>query len=189
LEYNQRQSAREQVLSLITASATWELPQDLLIRQARKTFARKTMEMREAGISEDEITARQRMLERDVLSSTAMALKEHFMLQKIAEEEKIEVNEEDIDLEIERIAAQYDESPRRIRAQMEREELLDTLAAQLLERQALDLILDNAEYEEVAMTKEGGMATSEAQAVPGEMKDPTAAPPEEKPADEASPSN
>ena len=184
LEYNQRQSAREQVLGLITASATWELPQDLLIRQARKTLARKVMEMQEAGIGEDEIKARQRLLERDVLSSTAMALKEHFVLQKIAEEEKIEVGEEDIDQEIERIADQYNESPRRIRAQMEREELLDTLAAQLLERQALDLILDSAEYEEVAMTKEGGMATSDAQAVPGEMKDPTAAPPEEKPAED-----
>ena len=184
LEYNQRQSAREQVLGLITASATWELPQDLLIRQARKTLARKVMEMKESGMGEQEIQARQRLLERDVLSSTAQALKEHFMLQKIAEDEKIEVNEADIDAEIERIADQYNESPRRIRAQFEREELLETLAAQLIERQALDLILDNAQYEEVPMGKEGGMSTSEAQAVPGEMKDPTAAPPEEKPADD-----
>ena len=156
----------------------------MLIRQARKTLARKVMEMKESGMGEQEIQARQRLLERDVLSSTAQALKEHFMLQKIAEDEKIEVNEKDIDLEIERIADQYGESPRRIRAQFEREELLETLAAQLIERQALDLILESAQYEEVPMGKEGGMSTSEAQAVPGEMKDPTAAPPEEKPADD-----
>src|SRR5262249_39705557 len=73
LEYAQRRSIREQVLGLVTSSATWELPQDLLLRQARKTLARKVMEMREAGIGEDEIKARQRMLERDVLSSTASA--------------------------------------------------------------------------------------------------------------------
>jgi trigger factor len=185
LEYTQRQSIREQVLGLITASATWELPQDLLLRQARKTLARKVMEMREAGISEDEIKARQRMLERDVLSSTASALKEHFVLQKIAENEKIELEQFEIDEEIERIAEQYGETPRRIRAQFEREDLLETLAAQLIERKALDLILSSAEYEEVPIGKEGGMATVETQAVPGEMKDPTAAPPEEKPAEEA----
>jgi trigger factor len=180
LEYSQRQSAREQVLSLITASAAWELPQDLLKRQARKTLARREMEMRESGISEDEIKARQRLLERDVLSSTASALKEHFVLQKIAEQEKIEIDQEEIDQEIERIADQYGETPRRIRAQFEREDLLETLAAQLIERKALNLILESAEYEEVPIGKEGGMATVETQAVPGEMKDPTAAPPEEK---------
>jgi trigger factor len=185
LEYTQRQSIREQVLGLITASATWELPQDLLLRQARKTLARKVMEMQEAGIGEDEIKARQRMLERDVLSSTASALKEHFVLQKIAENEKIELDQHEIDEEIERIAEQYGETPRRIRAQFEREDLLETLAAQLIERKALDLILSSAEYEEVTIGKEGGMATVETQAVPGEMKDPTAAPPEEKPAEEA----
>jgi trigger factor len=180
MEYTQRQSAREQVLGLITASATWELPQDMLMRQARKTLARRVMEMRESGMPEEEIKARERMLQRDVLSSTAQALKEHFVLQKIAELEKLEIENRDIDDEIERIAETYGESPRRIRAQFEREDLLETLAAQLIERKALDLILDSAEYEEVAISKEGGMATSDAQAVPGEMKDPTAAPPEEK---------
>jgi trigger factor len=180
LEYSQRQSAREQVLSLITASATWELPQDLLMRQARKTLARKVMEMREGGMQEEEIQSRQRMLERDVLSTTALALKEHFVLQKIAEQEKIELEQYEIDDEINRIADSYGESPRRIRAQFEREDLLETLAAQLIERKALNLILESAEYEEVAMGKEGGMASTEAQAIPGEMKDPTAAPIEEK---------
>ena len=183
LEYSQRQSAREQVLNLITASATWELPQDLLMRQARKNLARREMEMRESGISEDEIKARQRLLERDVLSSTASALKEHFVLQKVAELEKIQIEQYEIDAEIERIADQYGETPRRVRAQFERDDLLETLAAQLIERKSLNLILESAQYEEVPIGKEGGMATVETQAVPGEMKDPTAAPPEAKPDD------
>ena len=48
----------------------------------------------------------------------------------------------------------------------------------------MNLILDSATYEEVPIGKEGGMATVEAQAVHGEMHDPTAAPPEEKPAED-----
>lgn len=187
LEYSQRQSAREQVLGLITASANWELPQDMLMRQARKTLARRVMEMREQGMPEQEIKSRERMLQRDVLSSTALALKEHFVLQKIAEQEKLEVDHDDIDNEIERIAETYGESPRRIRAQFEREDLLETLAAQLIERKALDLILESAEYEEFEVGKEESVSNVEAQAVPGEMKDPTAAPAEEKPADESAP--
>jgi trigger factor len=179
LEYTQRQSAREQVLQHIAASATWELPNDMLMRQARKSLARKVMEMREAGISEDEIEARHRLLQRDVLASTAMALKEHFVLQKIAETEKIEIDEDEINAEIERLADQTGESPRKVRAQLERDDLMETLATQLIERKALDLILSSAEYEDVPLEKEKGVAAAEAQAVEGEMKDPTAAPPEE----------
>ena len=106
LEYQQRQSAREQVLAQIAAAATWELPQDLLVRQARKALARRVMEMRASGMSEEEIRGRQRLLQQDVLQSTALALKEHFVLQKIAEVEKIDVNDDDINDEIERMAAQ-----------------------------------------------------------------------------------
>ena len=62
--------------------------------------------MRGAGISEDEIKATQRLLEQDILHSTALSLKEHFVLQKIAEVEKIDVNEDDINDEIERMAEQ-----------------------------------------------------------------------------------
>src|SRR5579875_2527047 len=181
LEYQQRQAARKQVMEYITATVTWELPPDLLRRQAHRTMARKIMEMRADGISEEEILARRRLLEQDILESTAQALKEHFVLQKIAEVEKIDVTDDDLNEEIERIAERSGESPRRVRARLEREDLLDALAAEMIERKALDLILDSAEYEDVPLGQEDQPAVSvvEEQAVPGEIRDPTAEPPEE----------
>lgn len=181
LEYRQRQSAREQVLAQITSASSWELPHDLLMRQARKAMGRRIMEMREAGMGEDEINARTRMLERDVLNSTAMSLKEHFVLQKLAETEKIDVDDDEINDEILDIAEQTGESPRKVRAQMEREDMIETLATQLIERKALNLILESAEYEDVPLDGESRVGSVEAQAVPGEMNDATAAPPEEAP--------
>ena len=101
------------------------------------------------------------------------------MLQKIAEIEKIDVDEDDLDDEIERLAAQSNESPRRVRARLEKEDLMDVLATEVIERNALDLILESAQYEDVPLGKmEGAVATVEEQAVPGEMHDPTAAPAE-----------
>jgi trigger factor len=116
-------------------------------------------------------------MQQDVLRNTALALKEHFVLQKIAEVEKIEINDDDLTDEIERIANQSGESPRRVRARLEKEDLLETLAAEMIERKALDLILDSAEYEDVPLTGEEApaVATVDAQAVPGEMQDPAAA--------------
>jgi trigger factor len=186
LEYQQRQAAREQVLQHINAASSWELPEDLLRRQARKAMARRVMEMQADGISEEEINSRTRLMQQDVLRTTALALKEHFVLQKIAEVEKIEINDDDIDDEIERIAAQNDESPRKVRARLEKDDLLDALAAEMIERKALDLILDSAEYEDVPLhgEDEQALSTVEAQAVPGEMTDP-AAEPETPPAEQS----
>ena len=174
LEYQQRQSAREQVMMHIAAASTWELPHDLLMRQARRALNRRIMEMRSEGISDDEIQGRVRLLQQNVLESTALALKEHFVLQKIAEVEKIEVNEEDLEAEIDRLAEQEDESPRRLRARLEKEDMMDALAAEMVERKVLDLILESAEYEDVPIGEQpraaSAVATVEEQAVPGEMR-------------------
>jgi trigger factor len=59
---------------------------------------------------------------------------------------------------------------------MEREEMIEALATDLLERKALDVVLNNAVYEEVEIKPEdaeGEVATVETQAVPGEMVEPT----------------
>lgn len=185
LEYYQRQSARQQILQLMTKDANLDLPQDLLLKQARRAFQRRVMEMKSAGMADDEIRGRQRLLEQDVVQSTTLALQEHFVLQQIAELENLDVSEADIEDEIERIAEQNDESPRRVRARLEKDDLIEALAVEMIERKALDLILNNAEYEDVPLTPEGGAVTTvEQQAVEGELKDPTAVPPPEEKKDE-----
>jgi trigger factor len=177
LEYEQRQSARQQVLEHIAAAANWDLPQDLLRRQANKTLQRRVLEMRRSGFSEDDIRSRATLLQQDAINSTAVSLKEHFVLQKIAEVEKLDVDQDDIDQEIEVLAEQSDESPRKVRARLEKEELMDTLMTEIIERKALDLVLASAEYEDVPLKAEGPAIG----AVEGEAA-PTPEPEPEKPA-------
>lgn len=175
LQHEQRRHARLQVLDHIAAAANWELPQDLLARQYHRARARRIMEMKGDGLPEAEIAKQIRLMEQDIYSTTALALKEHFVLQKIAEVEKIDVDEKDVEDEIERIADQTGESYRRVRAKLEKEDMMEALMAEMVERKALDLILDSAEYEEFSLDAEGEaqaeLATVDAQAVPGEMRD------------------
>ena len=99
---------------------------------------------------------------------------------------KLDISEDDVNDEIERIADRANEPPRRVRARLEREEMMEALSVELLERKALDLVLQNAEYEDVtvgAADQEPAMATSEAQVTQGELQEPTA-PPEPAPAAE-----
>jgi trigger factor len=161
LEYTQRQRTREQVLATLTVAADWDLPPELLRRQSRRELDRSVLELRRSGFSENEIRAHGNELSQNSRQSTARALKQHFMLERIAEEEKIEDQPEDYDFEIDLIARQSGETPRRIRAQLEKRGLMDTLRNQIIERKVLDLILSHAKFKDVPYKPE----TNESEAI------------------------
>jgi trigger factor len=183
LEYEQRRIARQQVLQSITGSADWELPEDLLRRQANSALRRQVLEMRRAGYTDQEIRAREAQLQQNSLASTAQSLKELFVLEKIAEEEKIEVEPDDLDAEMAGLAARTGESVRRIRARLTKEGMLESLATQILERKALDRVLEYASYEDIPYEEEPDAGQVEAldQAAGGE--EPQEGPPTETPDD------
>lgn len=149
LDYQQQQRVRQQVTAALTEAANWELPPDLLRRQSARELDRSVLELRRSGFSDREIQAHANELRQNSAMSTARALKEHFILERIAEEEKIEDLSEDYDNEIRLIAAQSGESVRRVRAQMEKRGLMDTLRNQIIERKAIDLILQHATFKDV----------------------------------------
>jgi trigger factor len=146
LEYQQQRNARSQISALLTKSADWELPPGLLQRQSARELERAVMELRRSGFSEAEIRARENQLRQNSAVSTATALKEHFILERIAEDEKIDVDEGDYEKEIFLIAAQSGESPRRVRAQLEKRGLMDVLRNQIIERKVLELVQSEARF-------------------------------------------
>ncbi|NUQ61762.1 MAG: trigger factor [Pirellulales bacterium] len=155
LEYRQRQQAREQIASALTATATWDLPPDLLRRQSDRELERAVLELRSSGFSDEEIRAHANELRQNSRITTARALKEHFILERIAEEEAIEdPSERDYDQEIRLIASQSGETPRRVRAKLEKSGRLDVLRNQIIERRVIDLILSHAEFRDVAYKPE-----------------------------------
>ncbi|HLJ10529.1 MAG TPA: trigger factor [Planctomycetaceae bacterium] len=147
--YQQRQATRRQVLEQITASADWELPESLVKRQVENALRREILEMQQAGFTDEQIRVRQNELLQRQISMTRQALKEHFVLDKIAAQEKLEVTPHDKDVEISYMAAQRGESSRRVRARLEKMNLMDNLDAQILERKAVDVVLEKAVFEDV----------------------------------------
>lgn len=148
LEYEQQQRSREQITAELTKQADWELPPGLLKRQSVREVERATMELRRAGFSEAEIRARENMLRQNSAQSTARALKEHFILERIAEEEGIEAEQGDFDKEIFLMAMQSGDSPRRVRAQIEKRGLMDVLQNQIVERKVLEKVQAEAKFKD-----------------------------------------
>lgn len=152
--YKQRQSAREQLLEIIGESADWELPEELVLKQVENALHREILEMQQAGYTSKEIQARENDLRQRSVSVTRQAMKEHFILDSIATAEGIEVSPQDVEMEIMMMAFQSGETPRRLRARLVKTGVIENLEAQIRERKAVDVALDKAKYEEVAMEED-----------------------------------
>lgn len=158
LEYNQQQEARRQVTAALTESANWQLPPELLRRQSRRELERAVLELRRNGFTDAEIQTYENELRQNSAASTAKALKEHFILERIAEEQQFDASPEDYQSEISLIAAQSGESVRRVRARLEKGGLMDSLRNQIIERKVIDLVLSHAQFKDVPY-KLGGADT------------------------------
>ncbi len=146
VKYEQRQTCRKQITDKIIESANWELPEDMVAKQVENALRREVLEMEQAGFTTQQIMSRENDLRQRSLSMTRRNLKEHFVLDRIATEEKIEVNEFDIEQEISAMSFQRGESPRRVKARLMKSGVIENLFAQIRERKAVDLILDSAVF-------------------------------------------
>jgi trigger factor len=151
-EYYQDQELREQIVSKLTEGANWDLPPRTVRRQADRELQRRVLELRRNGFSDDQIRNVVNSMRRNIEELTKGSLREHFLLEKIAEELKIEPNDDEYEAEITLIAEQSDLSPRQVRAKLERTGQMDALRNQILERNVIKKIVDAAKLS----SKEGG---------------------------------
>ena len=154
MEHEQQQRARRQIAAQLTVDANWELPPELLRRQQSRELQRAIFELQRSGFSDEQIVRQLNVLRRNAEASTAQALKEHFILEAIAESEGITDEQRDYDLEIMLMAAQSGESPRRIRSRIEKSGNMDVLRNQIIERKVINKIMESANFVEVPYVME-----------------------------------
>jgi trigger factor len=168
LDYEKQKRVRQQILAALTEAANWDLPPSLLKRQSQRELERSVLELRRSGFDDNQIRLHENELRQNSRANTARALKEHFILERIAEDQKIEDVPDDYEVEIALIAQQSGESPRRVRAQLDKRGLMDSLRNQIIERKVIDLILEHATFKDVPYEMEGDDAEAVDQTAGGE---------------------
>ena len=146
--YRTNQSIRKSVAGLLTDAVQFELPAKLVRSQTNRELQRKILELRSSGFDEDFIRSFVNSSRQNAQASTELALREHFILEQIAEDEKIDAEESDYELEIEKIAEQSDQPVRRVRARLEKNDQMDALRNQIVEQKVIDHIVENAAVNE-----------------------------------------
>jgi trigger factor len=139
-QYHQQQSLRKQIVDVLTKDANWDLPESLVRSQTNRELQRMVLELQRSGFSSDQVTAYVNMARRNARQTTIAALREHFVLEKIAEDLKIEPLPEDYDKEIDLLAQQNDSSARRIRSRLEKTGQMDALRNQIIERMVIERV-------------------------------------------------
>jgi trigger factor len=145
----QRQAMSRQLLDQLLHKTPFELPADLVSREEKSTIRRLVVQLKRDGMSDDDIRAHEAQIRANAHETTLRSLKELLLLSKIAEAEKIQVDDDDLALEIEAMAMRTGESVRRIRSRVEKEGGTDSLGTQLLERKVIDRILEGCQMEDV----------------------------------------
>jgi trigger factor len=150
IQGQQRQALRRQILDQLLDRTPFELPADLVAREEASTIRRLVMQLRQEGITDNEIRASEAAIRANAREAALRSLKELILLAKVAEAEKIEVDDEDFEVEVESMAERSGESPRRIRSRLEKEGMTDQITTQILERKVIDFILQASTVEDDA---------------------------------------
>ena len=141
---------RQQITTKLIAGANWELPPSLVRKQTERELQRRVLELRRNGFTDDQIRSVVNGMRRNAEAETQTALREHFVLEKIAEALSIEPADAEYDEEINMIAEQSDISPRQVRAKLERTGQMDALRNQILERTVINKITEAGKVTEIA---------------------------------------
>jgi trigger factor len=129
--------------SFVVAPALVERQLDAMVQRTRLGMAMRGIDYRTAGVDE------QRM--RDELRENANdEVRAAFLIDAIAEKEKVEVSDADMEKRLAEMAASRDKSVPRLKAELQKEGRLESLKHQLREEKTLDLLLSRAKINEKA---------------------------------------
>jgi trigger factor len=176
--YQQQRAVRQAILEPLLKQTPIELPAELVARQEKSTLQSLVHQLRQSGLSENEIRAQEVQIRANAHEATLRSLRELFLLARIAEAENIALDPEDLEQEILEIAERTGETPRRVRARLEKDGLVDALATQIIERKSIERILTYAQIENVPLVppqEEPIETLEEATAAPPESEEGTAA--------------
>ncbi|TWT73089.1 trigger factor [Allorhodopirellula solitaria] len=152
--YRTEQAMRTSIVEQLLSTAEFELPPTLVRRQTKRELDRKVLEFRRSGFDEDMIRRFVNASSQNLQAGTEASLREHFILEQIAENENIDALPEEFEAEIQLIAEQSDSSPRKIRARFEKSGQMDALRNQIVERKVIETISAAANVTEEPVSKE-----------------------------------
>jgi len=149
VEYDVQQSMRDQVSNYLLQNVYIDLPSKLSDRQADRVLQRRRIELLMRGVPEDQAATQIEALRGGIKDESIRDLKLFFILQKIANDFSVEVDEAELNGRIALLAAQSGKRPEKLKQEMTADQSLLSMYVQMREQKAVDKILETAKVEDV----------------------------------------
>lgn len=149
-EKRTEQELNEQIFKALIEKTDFEVPDTLInfeldhiISDTERSFAQQNLSMEDAGITRESMTEKYR----DIAEKQA---RRHLLLSKIVDQENLELTDEETDDGIREMADMYQQPFEEIKKYfMAQQDRLSFLKETLLEKKAIQLIIDNSDTKEV----------------------------------------
>jgi trigger factor len=158
IDFDIAQAQRQQVSDYLLANTAIDLPAKLSAKQSDRVVQRRAMDLLQRGMPREQIAASIEQLRGGAAQEAQRELKLFFILQKIAADQGVDIDEAELNGRIAMLAAQREERPEKLKQDMSKDGSLQNLYIQMREQKALDKVLESAKVEEVEVGPGGGGA-------------------------------
>jgi len=149
-EIQQQSVMRQQIVKQLAEAAKFELPSRMTSQQASRNLERRRMELTYRGVDPREIETHMAELRAASAESAVRELKQFFIINKAAEQLDVKVDEQELNAAVYRIAMEQGQRPEAVRDALIKNGQIQTLYMQVREHKTLDVILADAQIEEVS---------------------------------------
>ncbi|MDI6451264.1 trigger factor [Anaerobaca lacustris] len=150
----QRQEARiredmsEQIYQHLLRNTDFDLPLDIVARQAGTILQRQYINLLQRGLSRQQVEEQMEQLRAGSEEQAKEQLKTFFIMDKVADKLEIEVTEEEINGHIAQIAIQRGQRPEKMKEQMERDGSLAQFRMDVRQNKCINKLLETADITE-----------------------------------------
>ncbi len=178
IKFDVQQSMRDQIYKHLLDTVNFDVPTRLSDRQTERTVQRRMVDMLMKGVPQEQIQANIARFQAGAADEAQRELKLFFILQKIATDQNVDVEESELNGRIAMIAAQQGKRPEKLKQDMSKDGTLQNMFVQMREQKAVDKILEEATFEEVdvaearkSKSKKKDQIREDATAAPADAED------------------
>ncbi len=149
--YKEQQSEEElhnEILDQLVEKADFELPERLLEQGHEHFLQQQKSRMEQAGIPEHIIQEKLHEQEDDSREDIRTSMKHNYVVEAVADREKIYVTESEVDEYIEQIASEQGKWKHELEEELEENDQMSQVRSELKEKKVMDFLIDHVSIQE-----------------------------------------
>lgn len=134
----------DKLVDVLVDRIAFDLPEDIVEAETQKLLHRRLIRLRLAGVDPEEVVKQVDEARHASRDGVVRGLRAWFILDRIAEKERIYVTEEDVEARINEMAQRHRKWPNEVQAELEQGGLLTQLRAEIRDEKVRRMLLEKA---------------------------------------------